>query len=101
MILDNIPSHLSPFSHKKIHIKCDGCGTPQLREIREINNSYLIHGCCKDFCRSCGNKYRGQNVGDKNGMKKLEARQKVSDFRKNMFKDPNERQRVSREITKA
>jgi len=35
------------------------------------------------------------NIGDKNGMKQLKARQKVSAFRKKMFQDPKVRQHYS------
>jgi hypothetical protein len=41
------------------------------------------------------------NLGDKNGMKQKEARKKVSIARKEMFKDPEERAKLSRKMIKA
>jgi hypothetical protein len=41
------------------------------------------------------------NVGEKNGMKRSEVSQKVSNFRKELFKDPEERKKVSMATAKA
>ena len=41
------------------------------------------------------------NLGDNNGMKQLEARAKVSKFRKELFKDPVERKKLSDSSRKA
>lgn len=41
------------------------------------------------------------NLGDKNGMKRLDARNKVSKFRKEFFRNPSEREKVSKAVSKA
>jgi hypothetical protein len=41
------------------------------------------------------------NLGDKNGMKQDEARKKVSNARKEMFKDPKKRKEISVKLAKA
>lgn len=46
-------------------------------------------------------KDRNRNWGDSNGMKKLEAKAKVSKTRKKMFEDPNERKKVAVSVAKA
>jgi len=46
-------------------------------------------------------KKSGANIGDKNGMKKLEARKKVSEARKKMFLNPKIREEYSKKIKKA
>ena len=51
--------------------------------------------------RSITMKKNKRNVGGKNGMKRIEARKKVSEFKKELLKDPNERRKLALQSSKA
>jgi len=75
---------------------------PKMREkiSKAVKNAHKKNPTIKKRI-SDGLKAVGANIGDKNGMKQIEARKKVSLARKKMFKDPAVRKKYSDAMKKA
>jgi len=54
-----------------------------------------------DWCRRNSESKKGINQGDKNGMKQPDARRKVSEWRKNHFRDEKNRKKVAEMVSRA
>lgn len=71
---------------------CNKCWRPKIYGTQEYLNK-MRSGVKKayenpELIKRMSNIVKGRNAGEKNPMKRLEVRQKVSETRKNLFKDP-------------
>jgi len=123
---DNLPN-----TKTICHVVCDLCESEFNRKYTTRQKHLKDSDIAGDFCQGCIQKLPAKrkkmsaaiknmikkdpswskrnsesklgkiNIGDKNGMKQFDARKKVSNFRKKMFKNPENRQKVATATAKA